>query len=101
MKIKKKKVKYIESPIKDLTYYGDYLHGLDDEEITKYLLSRSIWSGNKKFQKMRVKALLKIFNKIAGVNTCALTKDGKVLMYRHDVQRFADLMFDGTATYWD
>ena len=72
--------------------------GLSDPEITAYLKAR------KKFHKKRwsVKDTVAKFNKAAGVNTCAICPDtGEILMYHHDVERFADQIFEGIPTYWD
>lgn len=92
----KKKMKII-----DLTFYGKYRMGLTEEEIKEYLKKRA-----------GVKRLGNLYNKfcrVADANTMSgefeYDRNGKrqlvSLMYRHDVQRFADLMFDRTPTYFD
>lgn len=91
-----KKTKVVEKI--NLEEYGVYIHGLTDGEIKTYLKRRAGTT--------RLGLLYKQFCKVAGVNTTAFLVTeccGKhvSLMYRHDVRRFADLMFDGTPTYFD
>lgn len=86
-----------------LENYGAYRHGLTDKEIDKYLRVRS---RETKYSKYSAGQLRNKFNKIAGINTmavviCEKCKKELVLMYRHDVLRFADQMFLGVPTYWD
>ena len=77
----------------NLERHGDYKIGLTDEEIKEYLKYRNKGKINK--------TIMKKFNKIAGVNTVGVGPEGQHLMYRHDVKRFADSLFNGTPTYWD
>jgi len=77
----------------DLELFGAYKWGLIDEEIKTYLKERA---RSKRLGKLYIQ-----FSNIAGVNTCAMGPQGQTLMYRHDVKRFADKLFDGKATYWD
>lgn len=77
----------------DIHDFGDYRMGLTNEEIERYL--------GIKANTLSTKRLVKKFNTIAGVNTCAVGPQGQTLMYRHDVQRFADKLLHGITTYWD
>jgi hypothetical protein len=79
----------------DLHNYGKFRLGLTSEEVSNYLTVRA-WQHSKKFSKK----LEKKYQEIAGCNTCAVV-DGIVLHYRHDVERFADALFDGKGTYFD
>ena len=74
-----------------LEYYGDFRMGLTTKEIKAYLKDRNGGKLGKCYQE---------FKKAAGVNTMAVCR-GELLMYRNDVKRFADLIFDGKKTYWD
>lgn len=77
-----------------LEHYGVYMGGLTSEEIDNYLMVR----GNT----LNVKRLRKKFDEIAGCNTCTCTPDGRMLMYRWDVQRFADVLFGKSSfTFFD
>lgn len=94
----KSKFYYDEEGNIDLQSYGTYRHGLTSDEIDDYLKARS--------GQVRIKKLVKKFNEIAGVNTmagyqCPCCNYSTCLMYRWDVKRFADVLFDGTPTYWD
>jgi len=78
--------------------YGDYRGGLTINEIKEYLKKRACAT--------RLGRLYIQFCKIAGINTMGVIVTqccGKrmTLMYRSDVKRFADLMFEGTPTYFD
>jgi hypothetical protein len=77
----------------DIEHIGDYRLGLTSEEIEYYIGLRA--------NTLSTKRLLDKFDKIAGVNTCAVGPQGQSLMYRHDVKRFADKLLLGTPTYWD
>ena len=83
----------------DIDRYGEFTMGLNSAEIERYIQFRA--------NKIKVKGLLNKFYKIAGVNTCAVYSCGfcgeqTVLMYRNDVERFADVLFGVTkGTYWD
>lgn len=90
MKKKRRELKYV-----DIYDFGVFRIGLSPLEITNYLEERSGLRGNK------LKRLEKEFHKAAGVNTMGLGPGGVLLMYRHDVQRFADCILLGTPTYWD
>jgi hypothetical protein len=81
--------------VDELEHYGDYRLGLTSDEINDYLRIRSCKVGN------ALKALRKLFNKVAGCNTCAITHSGKVLMYRDDVLRFTNAVLRGTPTFFD
>ena len=84
---------YIKHGKLDISNYGVYRLGLTSEEIICYLQARA--------NKINIKRLYKKFNRIAGCNTCAVAPNGEHLMYRWDVERFADALFNGTATYFD
>lgn len=88
---------YIRKPKIDLDSYGVFNRGLTQEEIDDYLRVRA--------NTMNISTVRKKFNEIAGCNTMAFEKiNGKefVLMYRHDVERFADVLFGLTkSTYLD
>ena len=82
----------------DLQHYGIFRMGLTDDEIKEYLKNRANTD--------KMGDLYKRFCKIAGVNTmgiihCTSCRKEYVLMYRHDVQRFADVMFLNKPTYFD
>ena len=74
--------------------FGAYRMGLTNEEIKEYLSRRA-----------NTKAIAKLvekFNRIAGCNTCTVGPQGQHLMYRHDILRFADVLFGVTrGTYFD
>lgn len=97
-----KKLEWELKSIPDIYQYGTYRQGLDSQEIKKYLRIRA---RNTVFDKLTLKQLYSRFGKIAGVNTMTLVTlpDGTVnsLMYRHDVERFANCLFLGTPTYFD
>lgn len=74
--------------------YGVYRMGLTAEEIKIYIQARR--------RHTKVSKLIKRFYDIAGCNTMAMTPDGRSLMYRHDVKRFADILFgESNSTYFD
>lgn len=73
--------------------FGAYNMGLAEEEINEYLKYRTGKKG--------VKLLRKKFDKIAGCNTMAVGPQGQLLMYRHDVKRFADVLLLGIPTIFD
>jgi len=78
----------------DIYNFGIYTDGLTHKEIKQYLKLRS---GKKRLGNLYTK-----FTKIAGVNTCVMNDIGEILMYRHDVERFADVLFGVTkTTYFD
>lgn len=78
----------------NIIYFGEYRMGLCQEEIETYIKLKS--------NKENVKGLIKKFNKIAGVNTCAIGPQGQILMYREDVKRFTDVLLGKTkSTYFD
>jgi len=83
----------------DLAHYGQYKMGLTTNEIKDYLIVRS--------GKLNIEKLYKKFVDISGVNTVAIytcpdCKKKTVLIYRHDVQRFSNVLFGITKeTYFD
>ena len=97
MRLKKKP---ILDPI-DLEHFGVYRAGLTSDEIDEYLVNRAKTCGKPSFRYKAKKELVRKFSKIAGVNTGAIAPDGTCLMYRWDVQRFADVLFLQKKTYWD
>ena len=85
----------------DIHNFGIFNDGLTDSEIKEYLKKQAKGT---KFAKMSISKLYKEFCKIAGVNTMSLViydKHQIVLMYRHDVKRFADKLLLGIPTYFD
>ena len=74
----------------DITKFGKYKDGLTSAEINKYLRMRT-----------KKKNIRTQFNDAAGCNTCAIGPDGQRLMYRWDVQRFADVVLLNKPTYFD
>jgi hypothetical protein len=80
---------------------GKYDEGLTEEEIKEYLITLYEKIYKRKCQKSKIRALLKRFNKIAGINTMTLSPDGEPLMFRWDVERFAGVLFFNKETYWD
>jgi len=81
-----------------LRSYGVFNSGLTHEEIKNYLRARA--------NKISIERVYKKFIEIAGINTCPVVSCPNCnkemsLMYRHDVQRFADVLFLGISTYWD
>lgn len=81
-----------EEPI--LEHYGEYRVGITDEELEDYLRARS--------GKVNIEKLIKKYWDVAGCNTCGLTSDSRVLHYRHDVQRYSDVLFGKIkSTYFD
>jgi len=97
--IKKERIKYIL----DIYNYGEYRRGLANKEIDIHLRVRAIGT---KYAKYSTKQLRNKFSKIAGVNTgalvtCPICQKPISLMYRSDVERFADQMFQDIPTYWD
>jgi hypothetical protein len=85
--------------------FGIYKLGMTQEEIKDYLVSRY----NEKRGAEQKKCLKSTYNKfieIAGVNTrtcviCSCCKKLVSLMYRHDIERYANQLFNGTPTYFD
>ena len=82
----------IAPPVK-LEHFGAYRLGLTMAEIKEYLRRRT--------RKRNVEKLYKRFQTAAGVNTMASGPQGQVLMYRWDVERFADVVILGKPTYFD
>ena len=76
-----------------LDHYGDYRQGLTGDEIKDYLRVRA--------NTLNVERIYKKFSDIAGCNTGCATPDGKFLMYRWDVERFANKLFNNEETHWD
>lgn len=77
----------------DLDCYGIYRMGLTGNEIYYYLQARA--------NKVKIKKLVDKFYDIAGCNTMSMSPTGEGLMYRHDVERFAEKLFNNTETYFD
>ena len=85
----------------DIRNYGKYRLGLTNKEVDDYLLVRSMQHPVKKgIKATTLRQLKKQYSEIAGCNTCAVV-DGIVLHYRHDVERFADCLFNRKPTYFD
>ena len=83
--------------------FGVFKMGMTEPEIYDYLKARA---KNTKYAKYSKKRMLDKFWRVAGRNTCsfyACPFCGKatMLMYYHDVERFANVMFEGKSTYWD
>lgn len=104
----RQKFKYNSKGKVDINSYGEFKHGVTDSEVEDYLRVRS--------GKMAIKTIEKKFNDIAGRNTAMLvTVEGSIftvgdsekttvcviLNYRHDIERFADVLFEGKPTYFD
>lgn len=88
----------------DIYNFGKYVEGLTNNEIRHYLFLRYKEKNNKKLSGTKKMYLFKRFCKIAGANTVTgKFINGKLisLMYRHDVERFADVMFKNKLTYFD
>ena len=86
----------------DLDTFGQYRIGLTDDEIKEYLRLRVEGNHPKKALTQReLKNLFTKFGKAAGCNTVGVGPEGQSLMYRHDVQRFADQVLLGKETYFD
>lgn len=88
--------------------WGVYSNGMTREEIMSYLVARynedCVKSQKSKY--INQEKLFNKFAKIAGVNTqtcivCPCCNKQVSLMYRWDVERFANQLFNGTLTYWD
>jgi len=77
----------------DLHEYGDYRIGLTTKEIKEYLKARG--------DVTKIGNLYKEFCKISGINTMGISPTGETLMYRWDVERFADTLFWNKGTYFD
>ena len=96
-----KKQIYTDNNQIDIEQFGIYLSGLTNEKIDQYIKERSGHTNKRILKLLRGR-----FNKIAGINTMGVIetpccKKSIVLMYRHDVKRFADQLFEGKRTYWD
>ena len=92
----------IQGTMIDIESFGAYRRGLTDEEIKEYLkLTAEGLPPYTSLTKKDVSALWNKFTKIAGANTCTCAPDGTSLMYRHDVKRFADVLFFHKPTYFD
>jgi len=97
----------------DINDYGKYKLGLTEQEIKDYLndifirlTEKQCIKVSKRFRKNVLDSndLYQAFSKIAGINTMAVIKEGKqdiYLMYRYDVERFANVLFYNKPTYWD
>ena len=82
-----------------LNDYGEFRMGLTDEEIKDYIRVRA--------NKYRIETLYKKFIEISCCNTmtscyCDNCRRCLILMYRWDVERFADILFGlSSSTYLD
>jgi hypothetical protein len=88
----------------DIKKFGKYKEGLTAEEIKVYLRERLNEMDQFNTYKKCPVDVVKRFNKAAGCNTmaCKVINDKMTtLMYRCDVERFADLIFCGKSTYFD
>jgi hypothetical protein len=88
--------------------FGIYKMGMTREEIRDYLITRynEKTVKNQKSKYINPARLMIKFAIIAGANTqaavqCPGCKKMVSLMYRYDVERFSDQLFDGTKTYFD
>lgn len=85
--------------------FGDYRLGLTSDEINRYIWGRrhdinpNVVPENYGTD-VTIARMRHLFGEIAGVNTVAEV-NGEMLMYRHDVLRFANVLFDKKPTYWD
>ena len=99
IKLERIKQMFVYNSDKEIDIYssGIFRGGLSSEEVNNYLIARS--------NKINIKKLRKKYDEIAGVNTCEVVcANGKsiILYFRHDVERFADVLFKKTkSTYWD
>lgn len=84
---------YFKDGKPDLATYGVYRIGLTSSEIEDYLKVR----GNT----LNIIKLRKKFNDVAGCNTMGIAPTGESLMYRWDVERFAEKLFNNKPTYFD
>lgn len=84
----------------DIENYGEYRLGLTKEEIKHYLKAKcELPQYRRKFKYSQ-----KLYNKfveIMGVNTVAIAPNGESLWYRHDIERFAGVLFNREKTYFD
>ena len=88
----------------NITKFGKYKAGLTSKEIKIYLRERLNELNQFNVYKKCPVDVIKRFNEVAGVNTMASKViNGKhtSLMYRHDVERFANYMFCKVPTYFD
>jgi hypothetical protein len=90
----------------DINEFGKYRLGLTTEEIKEWLKLRynEILSWRGKPIKKINNAIWNKFCQIAGCNTEATIQEGYkkiTLMYRHDVERFTDVLYEGKTTYFD
>jgi len=79
--------------INNINNFGEYRLGLTWEEVKEYIKVRT--------GKKRTKRIEKKFNDFFYGSTCAVTSTDQILLYRHDVKRFLDLILEGEPTYWD
>jgi hypothetical protein len=80
----------------DGSAYGAFERGLTDAEINDYLRVRT--------NSMNIGAVRRKFNNKMSGSTCPVVNvNGSevLLIYRHDVSRFADSILEGTPTYFD
>ena len=88
--------------------FGIYKDVMTRNEIETYLIVRFNEKSSKTQESIYLnrKKLIHKFVKIAGANTqigvtCSYCKKLIRLMYRYDVERFANQLFNGTLTYFD
>ena len=87
---------YYKDGVLQLDHYGIFNAGLIESEIDDYLRMRA--------NSLNIAQVKKRFNNELRGSTCqCVILDGKeyILVYRHDVQRFADAIFNGKKTYFD
>lgn len=84
----------------NIEWYGNYRLGLTGKEIKQYLKVKCELPQYKKKFKYSSK-LYNEFVKIMGINTVAVGPEGQNLTYRHDIERFAGVLFDRKKTYLD
>jgi len=88
----------------DINKFGKYKEGLTSEEIKAYLRERLNMMDQFNTYKKCPVDVVKRFNKAAGCNTMSckmINRKMTPLMYRCDVERYADVIFLGKTTYFD
>lgn len=76
--------------------YGAFDRGLTDYEINDYLRVRANTMNIGSYRRKLNNALSGSTCPVANVNGTEV-----LLIYRHDVERFSDSIFDGIPTYFD
>lgn len=82
----------------DIALFGQFRMGLTQLEVKEYLRARA--------NKLTIEKLYKRFHEIAGCNTmssyhCPGCDYSSSLMYRHDVENYANELFLGIKAPWD